>query len=146
MRQLNRKGATIKALDTNVIVRYLVQDDPVQAAQATAFIEQYCTDKTPCFIGHITLCELAWVLESCYHQSRTEITAIIEKLLHIGQLEVMDTTSVWQALHDYKNSNADFPDHLLARVNAAQGCTSTVTFDKKAGKQPTFAELISFLE
>lgn len=126
------------ALDTNVLVRYLVQDDPQQAKIAARFIEKECTDDTPCFIGQIVLCELAWVLESNYKQDREQIAHIIEELLQVGQLEVQQPEVVWRALSDYKNSNADFRDHLLARVNQAAGCECTVTFDKKAGKQPTF--------
>ncbi|WP_275099693.1 PIN domain-containing protein [Sedimenticola hydrogenitrophicus] len=128
----------MRGLDTNVLVRYLVQDDPKQAAQASKFIETYCTDESPCFIGQIVLCELAWVLESNYQQDRQQIASIIEQLLQVGQLEVMGPEIVWRALNDYKNSNADFPDHLLARVNESQGCDTTVTFDKNAAKQPGF--------
>ncbi len=128
----------MKGLDTNVLVRYLVQDNLKQAAQASKFIESNCTDESPCFVGQIVLCELAWVLESNYSQDREEIASIIEQLLQVGQLEVMEPEVVWRALHDYKNSNADFPDHLLARVNESQGCDVTVTFDRKAAKQPAF--------
>lgn len=128
----------MKGLDTNVLIRYLVQDDRTQSAQASRFIETSCTEDNPCYIGQIVLCELAWVLESNYRQTREEIAAIIEKLLQIGQLEVSTPNVVWRALDDYKKSNADFPDHLLARINESAGCTSTVTFDKKASKQPAF--------
>ena len=128
----------MKGLDTNVLVRYLVQDDPRQAAVATRFIETQCSDESPCFIGQIVLCELAWVLESNYGQSRAEISAVIEQLLQVGQLEVMEPDVAWRALDDYKKSNADFPDHLMARINESQGCEVTLTFDKKASKQPSF--------
>lgn len=128
----------MKALDTNVLVRYLVQDDFKQAAVATRFIENQCTEDNPCFIGQITLCEVAWVLESNYGQDRVAIANVIEQLLQVGQLDVMEPSVVWRALNDYKISNADFPDHLLARVNESAGCESTVTFDKKASKQPAF--------
>ena len=126
------------ALDTNVLVRYLVQDDPAQAKLATQFIEITCTDDEPCFIGQIVLCELAWVLESNYGQDRNQIAHVIEELLQVGQLDVQQPEVVWRALSDYKNSNADFPDHLLTRVNQSAGCTYTITLDKKASKQPTF--------
>ncbi len=128
----------MKGLDTNVLVRYLVQDDVRQAAQASEFIETCCTEESPCFIGQIVLCELVWVLESNYQQNRMEITSIIEQLLQVGQLEVMDSEIVWRALSDYRNSNVDFPDHLLARVNESNGCEHTVTFDKRAAKQSGF--------
>jgi predicted nucleic-acid-binding protein len=95
------------------LIRYLVQDDRKQAALATSFIERYCTDNNPGFIGQIVLCELAWVLESNYNQTREQITAVIEQLLHVAQLEVMEPEVVWRALNDYRSSNVDFPDHLL---------------------------------
>ena len=104
---------------------------------ATRFIETQCTDDNPCFIGQIVLCELAWVLESNYQQNRAEIAAIIEQLLQVGQLEVMYPEVVWRALNDYKKSNVDFPDHLVARINESKGCETTLTFDKKASRQPS---------
>ena len=131
------------ALDTNVLIRYLVQADPAQAKLANKFIEANCTDESPCFIGLIVLCELAWVLERNYGQDRAQIAHIIEQLLQVGQLDVMQPDIVWRALSDYKASNADFPDHLLARVNKANGCEVTVTFDKKVTKQPGFELLAS---
>jgi len=134
----------LKGLDTNILVRYLINDDIKQSKQAAAFIESNCTENTPCFIGHIVLCELAWVLESNYLQTRAQIAFIIEGLLKSGELEVMNPNVVWSALHDYRLSNADFPDHLLARANKSKGCDVTVTFDKKAAKQPAF-ELIELV-
>lgn len=128
----------MKGLDTNVLIRYLVQDDAKQAAAASRFIEGHCTEGNPCFVGHITLCEVAWVLESNYGQDRAAIAEVIEQLLQVSQLEVMEPSVVWKALKDYKSSNADFPDHLTARVNESVGCEMTVTFDKKASKQPAF--------
>jgi len=131
----------LKGLDTNVLVRFLAQDEPAQSALAANFIETHCTDETPCFIGHIVLCELAWVLESNYHQTRDEIAYAIEELLHVGQLAVLDPEVVRAALNDYKRSNVDFPDHLLARVNVSKGCETTVTFDRKASKYAAFTLL-----
>lgn len=81
---------------------------------------------------------LPCVLESNYNQNREQIAYIIEQLLQVGQLEVMEPEVVWRALTDYKNSNADFPDHLLTRVNESQGCEITMTFNKKSAKQPSF--------
>ena len=133
----------MKGLDTNVLVRYLAQDDPMQSAQATKYIETHCTSDSPCFIGQIVLCELAWVLESNYNQSRDDIVLMVEHLLQVGQLEVMEPEVVWRALNDYQNSNIDFPDHLLARINETRGYTETMTFDKKASKQPGFQLLTS---
>ena len=128
----------MKGIDTNVLVRYLVQDDPTQARKATHFIERKCTLENPCLIGPIVLAELVWVLESNYQQSREDISSIIEQLLEVDEVEIMDSGIVWKSLRDYRGSNVDFSDHLLARTNEARGCAATVTFDKKAGKQPAF--------
>lgn len=125
-------------LDTNVLLRYLTQDDTIQSKIATDFITKYCTDETPGFIGHIVLCELVWVLESNYKQGKNTVILLIQELLQISQLEILDSETVWRALHDFKNSNADFSDHLIGESNLVNGCTQTFTFDKKAGKQPSF--------
>ena len=80
---------------------------------------------------------------SGYPSYTQQITHVIEELLQVGQLEVQQPEVVWRALSDYKSSNADFPDHLLARVNQSAGCDCTITFDKKTGKQPAFKLLKS---
>ena len=125
-------------LDTNVLVRYLVQDDPAQSKLATKFIEKNCTDSEPGIIGHIVLCELSWVLESNYQQSRDQIANVIEQILQVSQLAIPNTELIWRALSDYRDSNADFSDLLLSRINQASGCEYTLTFDKKAAKQDLF--------
>ncbi|MBI3927760.1 MAG: type II toxin-antitoxin system VapC family toxin [Armatimonadetes bacterium] len=125
-------------LDTNVLARYLVQDDPVQSAAATRLVEQECSNDSPGFVSHIVLCELVWVLESCYHQRRQEIRAVLERMLQVSQLEMEAAQLVWRALRDYGASRADFSDHLLARVNQERGCVETVTFDRKAGESAGF--------
>jgi predicted nucleic-acid-binding protein len=128
----------VRGIDTNVLIRYLVQDDANQAKTATTFIEQDCTADDPGFIGHIVFCELAWVLERNYAQSRSEIATIIEELLQVVQVEAQSPEIIWRALSDYKTSNVDFPDHLLARINESNDCDTTITFDKKAAKYAGF--------
>lgn len=127
-------------LDTNVLIRYLVQDDARQAERATAIIEN-CSAEAPGYISHIVLCEMVWVLEGCYDQKKSKIVAVVEGILGVTQLEVECPAVVWQALEDYKLGRADLSDHLLARANLAAGCTETVTFDKKAADSPGFRAL-----
>jgi len=128
-------------LDTNVLIRYITQDDPIQSKIATDFICTNCTEQNPGYICHIVLCELTWVLESNYNQNKETIINLIEELLQINQLEILESETVWRALNDYKSSYADFADHLIAGTNLTNGCNETVTFDKKAGKQPLFKML-----
>lgn len=125
-------------LDTNVVVRYLVQDDRAQAAVATALIERTLDAESPGLITGITLCEIVWVLAECYAADRSRIDAVIEGLLTSRQLVVEASEEVWNALSDWRDSDADFSDALIGRLVAAQGGEKTVTFDRSAAKLPRF--------
>jgi predicted nucleic-acid-binding protein len=130
----------MKGLDTNVLVRFLVdaQGDPEQHEQAASYMQAQCTPGSPCYISIVALCELAWVLERSYKLGRTAIADEIESLLDVRQLIVADREVVRRALADYRHGNADFPDHLLAWLGHVEGCEATATFDRKAGRQPLF--------
>lgn len=121
-------------IDTNVLVRYIAQDDPKQSALATKFIEKQCTEKSPGFIGIITLVELVWVSETCYGASKQDILVLLRQLLSTRQLIIQDSETVWKAYHLFQAGNADFADFLVDRIASANGCSVTVTFDKKAAK------------
>jgi len=125
-------------IDTNVLVRYLAQDDPDQTKIATAFIEDNCTKDNQGFISHITLCEMCWVLKRLYKTPREQLTEIIEQLLRTVQLFVQEPQVIWMALEEFKIDSADFPDCLIAQINLANYCSSTVTFDVKASNVAGF--------
>jgi predicted nucleic-acid-binding protein len=125
-------------LDTNVIVRYVTQDDARQSAAASRLFERVLTTERPGFVGLVTLCELAWVLADCYDAGKTRIAAVIEGLLVSRQLVVEDAEFVWKALRTWDKSSADFSDALLGQVLRARGCEKVVTFDKAAAKLPDF--------
>jgi predicted nucleic-acid-binding protein len=119
-------------LDTNVIIRYLVQDDPIQSPLATRLIEQACSELEPGFICHIVLCEVIWVLKTCYRTPKSNLIEIIHNLLEVKQLSVQQPQVVWEALQVYQQSTADFSDILLMKVNQLSGCRYTASFDIKA--------------
>ncbi len=121
-------------IDTNVLMRYLAQDDPGQSRRATAFLEKTCTAENPGFISAVVLVEVAWVAESCYSANRREIAVILEHILRNKQLVVEHAEEAWAALNTYKESKADFSDCLIERVAHTHGCDHTVTFDKKAAR------------
>lgn len=125
-------------LDTNVLVRYLVQDDPAQSLQAGRTIERHCTVDDPCFVNGIVLCEIVWVLESAYDYPKAIIAEVLEKLLMTSALQIADKGVVWTALDDYRTSKADFADCLIGRTNRVWGCTETATFDKALKSLPGF--------
>ncbi len=121
-------------LDTNVLVRYIAQDDRVQSPIATKLIESSCTAAQPGFVGIITLIELVWVSESCYDASRVDVSNIVRRLLSAKQLAIQESKLVWQALRLFENGSADFADYFVERTAVSEGCSSVVTFDKKAAK------------
>jgi predicted nucleic-acid-binding protein len=125
-------------LDTNVVVRYLAQDEPKQSAAATRLFEHALSPESPGFVPAIVLCELAWVLAECYGADRARIRGAIEGLLASRQIAVEAPELVRRALRAWADSGADFADALIGEVAAAHGAGKTVTFDRAAGKLAGF--------
>ncbi len=121
-------------IDTNVLVRYIAQDDAVQSPRATCFIENECSAATPGFVGLVVLAEVVWVSESCYEATRAEVAQIVRRILSIRQLVVQDTETAWKALRLFEAGKADFPDCLIERTANSAGCAQMVTFDKQASR------------
>ena len=121
-------------LDTNILVRYVTQDNPAQASLATDFIEKNCSAESPGFINHIVLCELIWVLKRCYKVNQDQALQVLEQILRTAQLQVQEPQIVWKALKQAQKDKADFADFLSTQINLASGCEETVTFDRDASK------------
>lgn len=121
-------------LDTNVLVRYLAQDDRVQSRLASELIEGSLSVDKPGFVAVVTLAEVVWVMESCYGASRAEVGDIIERMLRVRQLRFQDSDVAWQALRAFRAGKADFADCLIERLGHAEGCERTVTFDQVAAR------------
>jgi len=119
-------------LDTNIIIRYLTQDDPEQARAVNALFETILTPQTPGLITLITLVEVVWVLESCYEQPKAAIEAVIHGLLTTRKLQVENAAAVYLALESFSHGTADFSDALIVASARQMGCESIVTFDRKA--------------
>jgi predicted nucleic-acid-binding protein len=120
-------------LDTNVLVRYVAQDDPRQSAAASRLIEAL-SPAEPGFITMVVLVESVWVMEDVYGATRDRLGEVVQALLEAQSLVVESAESVWRALASFRKGKADFADCLIARVCAAQGCTVTWTFDKAAAR------------
>jgi len=123
----------LTGIDTNVLVRFIVRDDPSQTALATAFINSL-TVESPGFISLVVLAELYWVLNHSYKSSRTGISRTMETLLLSSELFVEDAELVQEALTMYQYTNADFDDCLIAKCAYQSGCQEVVTFDRKAAR------------
>jgi predicted nucleic-acid-binding protein len=125
-------------LDTNVLVRYLTEDDPVQSPRAIEIIEGELSERTPGFVGLVALVETVWVLRRAYGYSRTDVAAEIERLLQIDALVVAHENSVFMAMNELRYGTGDFADALLGAVNAEAGCVHTLSFDRRAQRLPGF--------
>ena len=128
-------------LDTNVLVRYLAQDDEIQTALVNRLIETECSEENPGFISHIVLCELTWVLKAGYKVPKSDILRIIQQLLETKQLIIQEPQTIWAALKLYENSNIDFADAVIIAIHRMRGCSKTFTFDKRIGKLPDAIDL-----
>ena len=120
-------------LDTNVLVRYVMQDDPSQSPLATGLIESLSAED-PGFVPVVVLVELVWVLSCSYGLSRAEVATVLGTLLRSKELVIDRAELVAQALRRYSTASADFADALIERLAAAAGCPLTLTFDVGAVK------------
>jgi predicted nucleic-acid-binding protein len=119
-------------LDTNILVRYLTQDDPVQSPKATELIEQRLTEQDPGYISVVAMAETVWVLERAYGLADGDIAAAIERTLQAEVLVVESEQEVFTAMIALKEGYGSFSDALIGALGARAGCSRTLTFDQKA--------------
>lgn len=119
-------------IDTNVIVRFLTQDDEIQSPVATRFMSRL-TKAHPGFVSSVVLAEVSWVLSRAYKSPRAEIAQAIEGILRSAELVVENPDAAYRALGAYQSStSAEFADALIAQTASLAGASDTVTFDQKA--------------
>lgn len=121
----------MRGLDTNVLLRFLTADDPVQAERVGALFAAAERSGERFFVSVIALCELSWTLRGRpYRLDRAQIAAVLERILDTSLLEVQDRGLVRRALADFRPGRADFADYLLGWQSLGAGCAGTVTFDR----------------
>jgi predicted nucleic-acid-binding protein len=130
------------SLDTNVLVRYMAQDNPIQTKIATDLIERRLTESDPGFISIVAMTETAWVLERVYGLSGAEIARAIERTLQTDLLVVESEQEIFTATVALSEGCPSFADALITALGARTGCSATVTFDRKALRLPGF-EILS---
>jgi predicted nucleic-acid-binding protein len=131
----------MRGLDTNVLVRYLTQDDPVQSRKVNTVIAEAVDRGEQCSISAIVLCELVWVLREAYRLDKPTVAATLEKVLDTAQLVVEQADLARRALDDYRRGRGDFADYLIGWRNRQAGCSDTVTFDRALGRSRLFRVL-----
>lgn len=125
-------------LDTNILVRYLTQDDPVQSAKATEIIEQRLSQTNPGFVSVVTMAETVWVLDRAYRLTSHQIAAAVKRMLQVEVFVVENEQEVFAAMIALKRGQVAFADALIAALGTKAGCIYTLTFDKKALRIPAF--------
>lgn len=128
-------------LDTNILVRYLTQDDPGQSRKAAREIEKGLSGGRMFFIADIVMCELVWVLETAYGYGRREIVPVLENILRTRQFQFANKDLLWKSLADYRNEKGDFADNLIGHAGHKAGCSETMTFDSGLKNNPLFRVL-----
>ncbi len=119
-------------LDTNVLVRHIVQDDRKEALAASSLIESRCTPDDPGIISLVVLCELTWVLNRGYGYDWSAIDAVLRRLLSAKDLRVEKSELAWLALNLREKGKADFADYVIGLSHRELGAQVTCTFDRRA--------------
>ena len=122
-------------LDTNVLLRYLAQDDPTHSPRATEIVERSLTVQEPGFVSLVSILEVIWVLKSLFKRSRQQIADDIEMLLAADTLEVQNEQEVYTAVVSLRNGIGTFEDALIGALGVWRGCSATLTFDEDAAKR-----------
>jgi len=125
-------------LDTNVVLRYLLQHDPEQTRQANEIVEGRLSEREPGFLSLACVLEIVWVLRSLLRQSAVEIAGHLEHLLAADSLVVQNEQQVFEAAYALKRGTGEFEDALIGALNAWAGCEKTLTFDRRAGRLTGF--------
>jgi len=128
-------------VDTNVLVRYLTQDDPVQARKVDTFMTAAIEGGDRLHVDDVVLCELVWVLRAAYRFGKPVIAAALDKVMSTGIFAFDDRELLRSALIDYLNGPGDFADYVIGRRNTRAGCEHTVTFDRPLNREQSFVLL-----
>jgi len=117
-------------LDTNVLVRYLTQDDATQARKVDVFLTAAIEEGSRLYVDDIVLCETVWVLRGAYRLGKPAIAEILDKVVSTAIFVFEDRESLNRAIADYRQGSGDFADYMIGRRNTLAGCEHTVTFDR----------------
>jgi predicted nucleic-acid-binding protein len=128
-------------VDTNILVRYLAQDDAAQARRVDSFVATAVEGETKLHVDAIVLCELVWVLRAAYRLGKDRIEDAVDRILSTAIFSFDDRELLRAALHDYREGAGDFSDYVIGRRNARAGCEHTVTFDRALRNETSFVVL-----
>jgi predicted nucleic-acid-binding protein len=128
-------------LDTNVLIRYFVEDDEVQSRRVNQLFGVHRRAGEPLYVSCIVLCELVWAMRSTYSKPRGEIAKLLSELLDTDLFRIEEENAVRRALDQFKAGKSDFADCLIGRLNLDRRCRVTVSFDRVLKNVPGFSVL-----
>jgi len=128
----------MKAIDTNILIRFLVGDDELQAKKVYSIFKKAESEKKELFVPLLVVLEMIWVLESVYDISRTEILDSISDLLLMPIFKFDQQSALQQLVHSAQGNKYDLSDLLIAHSAKVNGCEAVITFGKKASKFKLF--------
>jgi len=131
----------MRGIDTNVLVRFVVQDDKRQSAIAVTLIEKRCSSAEPALISLVVLCEFVWVLSTAYKYQRRDIATVLKQVLVTECFHIPKHDIAWGAMLDYSSGQGDYADFIIARINEMNGAETTLTFDRRASHDKRFTLL-----
>lgn len=131
----------MKALDTNVLARFLMNDDEQQAQQVYRLFKAAEAERERFYVSLLVVLELLWVLESSFKLSRKEVLAALEDLTLLPVLGFESLATLQSFMTEAVTLNADLSDLLIAYQAKHQGCAEVYTFDKKALRCAVFSKL-----
>ena len=120
-------------LDTNVLVRYIMQDDPIQSPKATLIIESL-DGVAGGYVTLVSIVELVWVLSVSFELTRSQVAQALDGIIRTKQFKIESANQVIRALRVFKVGKSDFADCLIERSADSAGCEKTITFDVNASK------------
>jgi len=121
----------MRAIDTNLLVRYFTTDDPRQVTLVERFFTECAETPEPVFISIPVLCELTWVLSFSHRFAKVDVADALERLLNQPLFQVEREPLVRRALKEYSNGRGGLADYLIGEIALEAGCRDTVTFDKR---------------
>ena len=124
-------------LDTNVLVRWILDDEPRQAARVQRLFEEVREQQLPLFVPSTVMLELEWVLRSRYEFDKSTVLGTFNALLETQELEFQDEPALERALSLYRQGSADFADCLHAGQCGSAGRAPMITFDETAARLPS---------
>jgi len=125
------------ALDTNILVRLITNDDPAQAQRVQEALDDELAAGRECLVGHVVLCELVWVLGRLYGYSVAQCRQTMGELLGFAGLRFESMPVVMAAFKAWQQHGGDWADHVIGAQMQALGCDAVLTLDQRAGRAAT---------